>query len=163
MGTEDFGTSGQQTQDESDSQEKIQKLKPSTALDLIQTKLKDPEFDAYELMRLVTYVIVTLALRILRLGHTAEESYIRHQLAKCVVPLRAVGRSIIDTDRLRKRADVIFWDGEAIKHVSDTMVGWFIEAMRQAGLGEFERGMVMRNYRDLAIQNEPQLRSETQK
>jgi len=163
MCAENFGTSVPQTQHESDSEEKIQRPTASTVLDLIQTKLEDPKFDAYELMRLVTYVIATLAMRILRLGFTAEESYIRRHLAKCVAPLRALGRSIIDTDKLRERADVIFWDGEKIKLVSDAIVGWFIEAMRQAGLGEFERGMVMRNYRDLAAQNEPQLRRQTER
>ena len=161
MCTENLGTGVPQRQYESNGEKEIQKPTLFTTLDLIQTKLKDPNFDAYDVMRLVTYVIATLAMRILRLGFTAEESYIRHHLAKCVAPLRALGRSIIDTDKLRGRADVIFWDGEKIKLVSDTMVGWFIEAMRQAGLGEFERGMVLRNYRDLATQNEPKLRRET--
>jgi S-adenosylhomocysteine hydrolase len=64
---------------------------------------------------------------------------------------------------LRERADVIYWDGEAIKKVEATMTGWFIEAMEQAKFTDFERDVVIRIYRDLAIVNGPQLRRETEK
>jgi hypothetical protein len=77
--------------------------------------------------------------------------------------MRALGGSIIDTDKLRERADVIYWEGEAIKKVAETMTGWFREALTQAKLTEFERDIVMRNYRDLAAANEPQLRRETER
>jgi hypothetical protein len=163
MSTDDFGTSVPQRQHESDREEGIQRPSESSTLDLIRSKLEDPNFDAYELMRLVTYVMATLVMRMLRLGFMVEELYIRHCLYECIKPLRALGRSIIDTDKLRKRADVIFWDGEAIKHVSATMEGWFLEALTQAGLTDFQRKMVMRNYRDLAGANEPQLRRETER
>jgi hypothetical protein len=163
MSIEDFGTSVPQRQYESDREEGIQRPSESSTLDLIRSKLEDPNFDAYELMRLVSYVMAMLVKRMLRLGFTVEELYIRHCLYECIKPLRALGRSIIDTDKLRKRADVIFWDGEAIKYVSATMVGWFVEALTQAKLTEFERDIVMRNYRELAAANEPQLRRETER
>jgi hypothetical protein len=163
MSTDDFGTSVPQCQNESDRGEGIERPSASTTLDLIRSRLQDPNFDASELMRLVTYVLATLTRRMLRLGCTVEEVYICHCLYQCIKPLRALGRSIIDTDSLRKRADVIFWEGEAIKHVQETMAGWFAEAMTQARLTDFEREIVMRNYRDLAALNEPQLRRETEK
>ncbi len=163
MTTKSFGTSLPQRQSETDREERIQRPSESSTLDLIRSKLEDPNFDAYELMRLVTYVMATLVMRMLRLGFTVEEVYIRHCLYECIKPLRALGRSIIDTNSLRKRADVIFWDGEAIKHVSATMEGWLLEALTQAGLTDFQRQMVMRNYRDLAAANEPQLRRETER
>ena len=154
MSIEDFGTSVPQRQYGSDREEGIQRPSESSTLDLIRSKLADPNFDAYELMRLVTYAMATL---------TVEELYIRHCLYECIKPLRALGRSIIDTNSLRKRADVIFWDGEAIKHVSATVEGWFLEALTQAGLTDFQRKMVLRNHRDLAAANEPQLRRETER
>jgi hypothetical protein len=163
MSLEDFGTGVPQRQYESDRKEGIQRPSESSTLDLIRSKLQDPNFDAYELMRLVTYGMATLVMRMLRLGFTVEELYIRHGLYECIKPLRALGRSIIDTNSLRKRADVIFWDGEAIKHVSVTVEGWFLEAMTEARLTDFQREMVLRNYRDLAAANEPQLRRETER
>jgi hypothetical protein len=132
-------------------------------MELICSKLQDPDFDAYELKRLVTYVMCTLLVRMLKLGCTVEECYIRHRLYECIEPLRALGLSISDTDQLRERADVIYWEGEAMKKVAETMTGWFREALTQAGLTEFERDIVMRNYRDLATMNEPQLRRETER
>ncbi len=163
MGTVDFGTSVPQRQNESDRGKRIEKPSASTTLDLIRSRLQDPNFDAYELMRLVTYVMATVARRMHELGFTVEELYIRHCLYECINPLRALGRSIIETDKLRGRADVIYWDGEAIQKVGETMTGWFCEALAQAGLTDFQRQVVMRNYRDLAAANEPQLRRETER
>jgi hypothetical protein len=163
MSTDDFGTSVPQRQDGSDRGEGIERPSASTTLDLIRSRLQDPNFDAYELMRLLTYVMATLARRMHELGFTVEELYIRHCLYECINPLRALGRSIIETDKLRESADVIYWDGEAMRHVSVTMMGWFLEALTQAGLTDFQRQVVMRNYRDLAAANEPQLRRETER
>jgi len=163
MSTESFGKSLPERQSDTDREERIQRPSETTALDLIRTKLQNSNFDAYELMRLVTYAMARLVKQILRLGFTVEELHIRHCLYECIKPLRALGRSIIDTDKLRKRADVIYWDGEAIKHVSATMTVWFVEAMKEARLTDFEREIVMRNYRDIATANEPQLRRETER
>jgi hypothetical protein len=163
MSREDFGTSVLQLQSESKKEEAMERPTAPSILDLIRSKLEDPNFDAYELMRFVTYAMAMLVMRMLRLGFTVEELYIRHCLYESIKPLRELGRSIIDTDKLRKRADVIFWDGEAIKHVSATVEGWFLEAMTEAGLTDFQRKMVMRNYRDLAGANEPQLRRDTER
>jgi aminoglycoside/choline kinase family phosphotransferase len=60
----------------------------------------------------------------------------------------------MDTELLRKKADVINWEGEAIKHVVDTLVDWFVEALKEAGLEEGERNNVMLHYRDLAHLNQ---------
>jgi hypothetical protein len=87
MSTEGIGTCVLQRQYESDREEKIQRPSEATALDLIQTKLQDPNFDAHELGRLVTYVMATLVKRLLRLGCTVEEVHIRHCLYRCVEPL----------------------------------------------------------------------------
>jgi hypothetical protein len=163
MSTESFGKSLPERQYESDREERIQGPTASAALDLIRTKLEDPNFDAYKLMRLVTYVMAALSVRMLKLGYTVEECYIRHCLYGCIEPLQALGRSIIDTDKLRERADVIDWEGEAIKKVGKTMTGWFREALTQAGLTDFQREVVMRSYRDLAAANEPELRRDTER
>ena len=163
MCTDKLGTCVPQGGHEYDGEKGIQKPTLDTTLDMIQAKLEDPDFDAYYVMRLVTAVIFMVVLRMLKLGLTVEEIYIRRHLAKCVDPLREVQRSIMDTYSLRKKADVIFWDGQAIQRVAEAMTGWFLEAMKQANLRDFEREIVMRNYRDLAAANEPQLRKETEK
>ena len=63
---------------------------------------------------------------------------------------------------MRKRADVINFEGEAIKHVIKTLLEWFEEALKEAGLDEMERDIVMRNYRDLSNLDQDQLRRETE-
>jgi len=163
MCTENLGTCVPPGEYEGDGKEGIQEPTLATTMDLIQAKLKDPDFDAYYVMRLVTAVIFMVVLRMLKLGLTVEEVYLRRHLAKCIDPLREVQRSIMDTYALRKKADVIFWDGQAIQRVAEAMTGWWLEAMKQANLTDFEREIVMRNYRELAAANEPQLRRETEK
>jgi len=161
MSRENVGTSAPQRQYESDRKERMEKPSESSTVDLIRSRLQDPNFNAYELMRLVAYAIATVVMRMFNLGSTVEELYLRHGLYECIEPLRALGRSSIDADKLRERADGIYWDGEAIKKVGETMVGWFREALTRAELTELERDIVMRNFRDLADANEPQLRRET--
>jgi hypothetical protein len=133
-----------------------------TTLDLIRTKLENPNYQAYELMRLVTLEIATLVQHMLGLGFTVEEVYILRCLGEIIKALRELRHSIMDTELLRKRADVINWKGEAIKHVVDTLVDWFVEALKEAGLEEAECNNVMLNYRDLANLNQDQLRRETE-
>jgi truncated hemoglobin YjbI len=91
-----------------------------------------------------------------------EEVYILRCLGEIIKALRELRHSIMDTELLRKRADVINFEGEAIKHVINTLLDWFKEALKEAGLDEEERNIVMRNYRDLANLNQDQLRRETE-
>jgi hypothetical protein len=88
-----------------------------TTLDLICTKLQDPDYQAYELMRLVTLEIATLVTHMLSLRFTVEEVYILRCLGEIIKALRELRHSIMDTESLRKRGDVINLDGEAIKHL----------------------------------------------
>ena len=68
----------------------------------------------------------------------------------------------MDTESLRKRADVINVDGEAIQHLVGTLVVWFREALKDAGLNEAECNNVMQHYRDLALLKEDRLRREAE-
>jgi predicted RNA-binding protein with EMAP domain len=133
-----------------------------TTLDLIRAKVENPNYPAWKLMRLVTLEIATVVQEMRQLGFTVEEVYILRCLGEIIKALRELRHSIMDTESLRKRADVINFEGEAIKHVVDTLVDWFVEALKEAGLDEEERNIVMRNYRDLALLNEDQLRRETE-
>ena len=132
------------------------------SLNLICAKLENPNYQAYELMRLVTLGIATVVQEMCQLGFTVEEVYILRCLGEIIQALRELRHSIMDTELLRKRGDIINWEGEAIRHVVDTLVDWFRESLKEAGLEEVERNIVMRIYRDLALQNEAQLRRETE-
>jgi aminoglycoside/choline kinase family phosphotransferase len=110
----------------------------------------------------VTLGIATVVQQMLWLGFTVEEVYILRCLGEIIKALRELRHSIMDTEWLRKRGDAINWEGEAIKHVVDTLVDWFVEALKEAGLEEAERNNVMLNYRDLANLNQDQLRRETE-
>lgn len=131
-----------------------------TNLELISKKLEDPNFDTAELLRLATSELVTVLMHMMSLGFTVEELHIRSCLGELVKPLRELRKSLMDTHLLRKKQDAINLDGEACKHLTSVMLSWFVEAQKQAGLEDYERDMVMRNFRDLSAANELQLRRE---
>ena len=133
-----------------------------TTLDLIRTKLENPNYQAFELMRLVTLEIATVVQEMRQLGFTVEEVYIIHCLAQMIKALRELRHSIMDTESLRKRADVINFEGEAVQHLVGKLVVWFREALKEAGLNEAVCNDVMRHYRDLVVLNEEQLRREVE-
>jgi hypothetical protein len=149
-------------QAQSEGNEELGQGEQRTALDLIRTRLESPNYQAWELMRLVTLEIATVVQEMRQLGFTVEEVYILRCLGEIIKALRELRHSIMDTELLRKRADVINFEGEAIKHVINTLLDWFKEALKEAGLDEEERNIVMRNYRDLANLNQDQLRRETE-
>jgi hypothetical protein len=160
MSTDVLGSSVPQAQSEG-NEEKGQGAQ-GTTLDLIRTKLENPNYQAWELMRLVTLEIATVVQEMRQLGFTVEEVYIIRCLGKIIKALRELRHSIMGMESLRNRADVINFQGEAIKHVVYTLVDWFVEALKEAGQDEAERNNVMLNYRDLAMLNEDQLRRETE-
>jgi hypothetical protein len=133
-----------------------------TNLALISKKLEDPNFDAAELLRLVTLVMALVVIHMLGLGFTAEEVHIRRCLGQLVNTLRVLGKSIMDTHWFRKRLDVVNWEGEAMKHVVGEMEKWFVESLKESGVEGAERNHIMRHYIDLARVKEPQLRRETE-
>ena len=141
------------------NEEKGQRARGAT-LGLICTKLENPNYQAFELMRLVTLEIATVVQEMRQLGFTVEEVYIIHCLAQMIKALRELRHSIMDTESLRKRANVINLDGEAEQHLTGTLVKWFREALEKAGLDGAECNNVMRHYRDLANLREEQLRRE---
>jgi hypothetical protein len=147
-------------QAQSEGNEKWGQGTQGTALDLIRTKLENPKYQAWELMRLVTAEIARVVQHMCQLGFTVEEVYIIRCLGQIIKALRELRHSIMDTESLRKRADVINFDGEATQHLVGTLVVWFREALEEAGLNGAECNNVMRHYRDLAVLNEEQLRRE---
>lgn len=160
MSTEVLDASVPQGRSESHEEEKVQ-ADCGTTLDVICAKLEDPNFQADELMRLVTLAIASLVARMLSLGFTVEEVHIIRCLGEVIKALRELRHSIMDTESLRKRGDVINWDGKAFKHVLGKTVDLFVEALKEAGLEEAERNNVMRHYSDLACMKQDQLRRET--
>ena len=74
-----------------------------TALDLIRTKLESPNYQAWELMRLVTAEIARVVQEMRQLGFTVEEVYIICCLGTIIKALRELRHSIKDTESLRKK------------------------------------------------------------
>lgn len=131
-------------------------------LKLICTKLADPKYQASEVIRIITVELASVVERMFSLAFTAEELDIRSWLAELVKALRALTEQIMDADRLRKKEDVLNFDGQAFKYVVGEIMRLFQEALKEAGVEESLRHGVMVCYRDLLAINEPQIRSEVE-
>ena len=150
-----------QGQCESPEEEKVQ-TSWETNLDVIRAKLKNPNYDVCELMRLVTLEIATLALHVRLLGFTVEKVHIIRCLGEGLKGLRELRHSIMDAESVRKKADVINWEGEAFEKLMRAHFSWFVQALKESGFDEGVRNIVLGRYRDLALMNGPQLRRETE-
>jgi hypothetical protein len=128
---------------------------------LIRSKLEDPKFDVVDLMRYVTLEYALVVQHMLELSYRAEEAHIRSRLFRVVNALDAVRKSVLDTHSWRKKLDVINFEGQGMKYVLGEIVTWFVDAMAEAGIEEWQRNNVMRHYVDLALLREPELIRET--
>jgi hypothetical protein len=130
-------------------------------LELVCTKLADPKFEAAELMRVITVEIASVVGSMLSLGFTAEELLIMSCLSERVKVLRALSKQLIDAALLRKKEDVVNFEGQAFQYVLDKVVELFVKAMKEARVEESLCHCVMLHYRDLMDINEPLIRRET--
>jgi len=67
----------------------------------------------------------------------------------------------MDTEMLSKR-DMLNLDGSKVRLLTDRMVDWFCQALREAGVLEDHKNNIMQQYRDICKAGEPALRREIQ-
>jgi hypothetical protein len=131
-------------------------------LKLICTKLKDPKFQAFDIMRLIVQAIASVVAQIYLLGCTAEGVPLRKRHAEEVKLLRALGKQVREGEALRRKEDTINFDGPKFHFVFKNFVDLLTQAMTQAGVDEDQVNNVLRHFRDLATENLPRIRRETE-
>jgi len=147
-----FGTCGRASLASACRDPSISKLEAGS--ELVRTKLEDPQFEAAELLRIITVEIATVATTMRSLGFTRKEEHIRSCLAKQMEVLRQVAREVMNEE-------VINFDGPKFKFMMDRVFSVFRKAMQAAGVDEGQRSNIMRHLRDLMGENKAQLRRET--
>jgi hypothetical protein len=134
-----------------------------TLMDKVRDMLRDPEADPSETCRLITQVIhdVSAGLVKLRNDATMSESWKLRTYTEAVKGLKEERASIMDTEALSKR-DIFNFDGDKVKFYTATLLAWFTDAMKAAGVHEEARNGVMKNFRDISELKEPALRRDIQ-
>jgi hypothetical protein len=132
-----------------------------TLMDKVRDMLRDPEADPSETCRLITQVIhdVSAGLVKLRNDATMSESWKLRTYTEAVKGLKEERASIMDTEALSKR-DIFNFDGPKVGFYTSTLLAWFTEAMKAAGVHEEARNGVMKNFRDISEIKEPALRRD---
>ena len=148
-----------QTQGEED---KTDKADARAVMELLCATLADSKFEAAEVMRLIALKIASVVTRLSSLRFTAEEERIMRGLAEQVHALQALGKTVMDADLMRKKEDVLNFDGPAFRYVLGQFVRLFQEALKEAGVDESLRHSIMLQYSDLMASNESRIRQETE-
>lgn len=137
---------------------------PDDRMAMIQRMIEDPDSDPFEAMNVIKLEICTMTAHFRRLTNDPDvgcSSRLRIYAAN-IKALRELQRSIMDTELLRKR-DTLNLDGEKAKFLINWLNAWFTKGMKEAGLMEETRNNVMKQYRDISIVEEPNLRRELAK
>jgi hypothetical protein len=138
-------------------------LATKARFDAIRARVPDPKSHPAEICRLIAFEIVMVIENMLSRRFTADDDYIIRGCVMQVKALREIGKQVLLTELLRRKEDVLNFDGEKFKFVMGRFIELFVEAMKQAGVPDDLNTSVMRHYRDLLAENEPRIRCETEK
>jgi hypothetical protein len=130
-------------------------------LKLICKKLEDRNYEAAEVSRLITSEIANQIVSVLSLPFTKEGAELRSWHFELVKALRILSRQLIDTERLRKKRDVLNWDSQAFRHATSELVNLFAMALKETKVDESLSKSILMHLRDLAAIHEPRVRRET--
>ena len=83
-------------------------------------------------------------------------------LTELVKALRELSKTLSESEALSKR-DILNFDGPKFQFVFQELIGAFRKAAKESGLSEDQINALLRNFRDIMAQKEPELRKQTEK
>lgn len=83
-------------------------------------------------------------------------------LTEQVKALRELSKTLSESEVLSKK-DVLNFDGPKFQFVFQELIGAFRKAAKDSGLTEDQINSLLRNFRDIMAQKEPELRKQTEK
>lgn len=134
---------------------------PVNRLATVCAKLSDPQYQAFEVGRLVTQQIVELVQRVFRLSFTVEDQTLVDQLLEQIKLSRQLTKNLIGDQAFRKGEDTVNFDGEKFRFFLDELEKLFLQAMQEAGVEERQREEVVGRFREIRAQNDARIRQET--
>jgi len=135
----------------------------TSGIDEITALIEDPNSDPAEISRKITVQLSHIvrdqwAVRVDSSECNSNKFKANSELIKYLKELRT---SLMDTEMLSKR-DMLNLDGAKVRLLTDRMVDWFCQALREAGVLEDHKNNIMQQYRDICKAGEPALRREIQ-
>lgn len=132
-------------------------------LEAICVKLEDPEFPLDEICRRITLEIARLTVSMNARRLRQPDSYLMKRDDQLLRALRELSQQTQQAEQLRKKQDVLNFDGEKFKFVLKRIVEIFVQSMKAAGAPENLRWNIMNQYRDNMAVGEQQIRREAAK
>jgi len=123
---------------------------------IIADQIRDVDTDPSDISRSINAEIGVIT------AATVAGVYDNKEGASLVKSLREMGRQLSDTEVLSKK-DILNWDGPKFRHAIERFVELFQKAMRESGVGEDQKRMIMKHFSDILAQQEPIVRKEVQR
>ena len=146
-----------------DANKQAQEPPDMSNMDLINTKMANPESDPAEICRLIASEVGNVTRELSAMRNNPNEWRAKYKThSEIIKNLRETGRQLMDSEMLSKK-DVLRFDGEKFKFVLSRFIELFVKAMKEAGIMEDQRSSIMHHYRDLVALAEPTIRRDTEK
>ena len=138
-------------------------LADTSAIDEIAALIEDPNSDPADISRKITSQLAQIIKQqwIVRVDNSECNSNRFKANSELIKYLKELRSSLMDTEMLSKR-DMLNLDGAKVRLLTDRMVDWFCQALREAGVLEDHKNNIMQQYRDICKAGEPALRREIQ-
>lgn len=126
----------------------------------ILAMIEDPERPVSEINRAIAAEIASATGDI---GSLEQSSgYKLSFLKERVKALRELAKTLTESDVLSKK-DILNFDGPKFQFVFQEIVGVIRKSAKDAGLAEDQVNSVLRQFRDIMAQKEPELRKQTER
>lgn len=146
--------------------EKVEQIAPkeekrlSRRMGDILEMIEVPETPVSEINRVIAGEIAAATGEIASLEQSS--GYKLKFLMEQVKALRELSKTLSEAEVLSKK-DILNFDGPKFQYVYQELIGIFKKSIKDAGMTEDQANTVLRNFRDMMAQKEPELRKSTEK
>lgn len=136
---------------------KIPKEPRATKLEMIVEKLSDPDFDAHEIQRYISFEMAAVIRETLAGDNDrapVEQARLSRQRLRLLKALRDLSKQTREASLARKREDTLDLHGRKFQFVLGEIFKHFNAAMKDVKIDDHQRQNTMRHLRDILSINE---------
>lgn len=132
-----------------------------SAMPLILEMLRNPETPVSDISRCIAQELGAVINAINNLND-ATTGYRLKFLREQVKALRELSKTLYESETLTKR-DILNFDGPKFLFVYQELMSYFRKALLESGISEDAANAILRQFRDIVTQKEPELRKQCEK
>ena len=138
-----------------------QPLIEDSAMPRILEMLKDPETPISDISRCIAQELGSVISAINNLDDATTGYHLKF-LREQVKALRELSKTLNESETLNKR-DILNFDGPKFLFVYQELMSYFRKALMESGVTEDSANSILRQFRDIVSQKEPELRKQCER